>query len=240
MGKVVRRVVTGLAVVLAAGCLKSSQSVVKYPAYAVAVPPSTEPNAEGWTITLSAATVAFGPAYFCAASSGSATLCEAPSAELRSIGVVDLLDPSPQEIGTVDGLSGELHSASYDFGIGWTTTQAEATVWPENSLGHSAYFEGEARRGDDVIPFVATVDIAPQYRGQRAIPTTAAQGSVSEDVERLEVHFDPGAWLAKVNFDRHTPGEAIEITPGTPDHNAIVLGMNSTATPQLTWIDGSK
>lgn len=184
------------------------------------------------------ARLAFGPVYFCAASSGSATLCESAAAELRAITIVDLLDPTPQRLGDVDGLTGELRSASYDFGLTWAPAESAYSVGPGNSIGHSAALEGEARRGDDVVPFTAVLELPPQYQGQRAVPTTPAAGVVDAGIARLEVRFDAGAWASRINFDRQPAGARLAIAPGSSEHNAVVLGMTSIDPPLFTWIRG--
>jgi hypothetical protein len=189
------------------------------------------------TLTLDEAIVAFGPAYFCAAASGSATLCETALAELTEIASIDALDPTPQLLGTVNGFTGEIRSASYDFGVHWFLTENQPTPAPAAPGGHSAVFRGRAVGADATVTFVASIDILAQFQGQRAVPTAKASAIVSETGSRLEVHVDPGAWLAGVDWQAAAASSAdvypIEI--GSPEHNAIVIAMVSTHPPELLW-----
>ena len=66
-------------------CSGTGQPEVAYQAFAAAKAPATI-QAGDWSVTLDEASVAFGPVYFCAASSGSADLCETAVGELTEIG----------------------------------------------------------------------------------------------------------------------------------------------------------
>jgi len=220
---------------LFSACLQSSQQAETVLAEAVATVPNTF-AVGAWMVTLREAQVALGPVYFCAASSGSATLCETAAAELRNVTVVDALRSLPQPLGVVHALTGTVRSASLDFGLTWETTQTSATPAPSNVLGHSAQLEGEARRGDDVIPFTITVDLKAQYRGQRAVPTLAAEGVISAQTARLEVRINPAAWLSQLDFDRLPPNAPLTVTPTSPEHTALAVAMTSLAPPIFVWI----
>lgn len=224
--------VAGLLLVLLS-CIQSSQTRIAVPAYAIAAPPG-EVRVGGWTVTLTVAELGFGPVYFCAASSGSATLCETAAAELRTISTVNMLTASPQFLGNVDGLTGGIRSASFDFGITWYPTQASAVAAPSSARGHSVYLEGKARRGTDILPFTALIDVVAQFRGQRAVPTVAAVGVVSESTSSLEVHFDVAKWLLQIDFDRVPPGPLV-IGPTSAEHNAIAQAMVATRPPEFVW-----
>ncbi|WP_437951500.1 hypothetical protein WME98_12230 [Sorangium sp. So ce296] len=184
----------------ALGCAGTGQPEVSYLAVAEPAPPG-EIAAGAWTVVLDEASVAFGPVQFCAAESGSATLCGTAIAELLSIVRVDLLDPGPQRLGRVRGFEGEIRSASFDYGIHWFLTEAAPVRSPEAPGGHSAHLRGRATRGADVLEFVADVDAVPQFQGQRAVPSVAAAATVGAEAVRLAVRFDVGAWVARVDFD---------------------------------------
>lgn len=221
---------------VAFGCSNTGQPEVAYPAFAVPAAPSAI-TAGDFTVTLEEAVVAFGPAYFCAAASGSATLCDTALAELTEITAIDALNPAPQPLGVVNGFTGEIRSASYDFGISWLLTEGERRRAPAAPGGHSARLRGRAVSGDAAVDFTANVDVLAQFQGQRAVPTAPTSAIIGEEGARLEVHIDPGAWLEGVDWqavvDSGVQPYAIEL--GTPEHNAIVIAMISTRPPEFVW-----
>jgi len=222
----------------ATGCVESPQEPVSYPA--VARGRGATAVAGRWSITLTRAQVALGPFYFCAAASGSSTLCESSIAELRRVTVVDALAGADAPLGSVEGFSGVVKSAAYDFGISWFDTQTQATPAPALPGGHSMRLEGRATRLDDAsssLSFTADVDLVPQYQGQNAIPTAPAEASVTSSDVRLAIEVDPASWLRQVDFDAVLArGEtSLSIAPGTAEHNALLLGIKNLTPPALRW-----
>jgi hypothetical protein len=225
--------VTALFVVLDSACIESPQEIVSYEA--VAVPTgSNVRTVNEWTVTLARADIALGPFYFCAAASGSSTLCESSIAELRTVTVVDGIAKSPVRLGRVEGFTGVIKSAAFDYGISWFDTQTAPTAGT-----HSMHIEGIAENRASKITFVADVDIVPQYQGQNAIPTAPADANVSTRTTRLEVHIDPARWFGQVDFEgvRARGETTLVIAPGTLEHNQLLLGIKNLAPPELRWVD---
>jgi hypothetical protein len=180
--------------------------------------------------------VAFGPVYFCASASGSATLCETALGELLTITAFDALDATPHLLGTAHGFTGKVQSASYDYGIHWFLTEEAPTPAPVAPGGHSAHFAGRAVKGGVTLHFRADVDVAPQFQGQRAAPSQAAAATMSGGGERLDIQFQVGKWLEHVDFDQAPAGQdPYVITAGTRNHGAIVIGMTAEAPPAFVW-----
>jgi hypothetical protein len=224
-----------------AGCIEASQEPVAYDAIVLA-PGGGRDESNGWVVTLSRADVALGPFYFCAASSGSSTLCASSIAEVASVSVVNALAPGASPFGRVHGFSGNIQSVSYDLGISWFDTQTSATPAPSLPGGHSMRLEGEARKGTQVVRFAADVDVVPQYQGQNAISTAPAVGSVTSSATRLEVVLDPAAWMRQVDFDAIAAkvggaGTSVfAIAPGMEEHGAVLVGLKNLAPPALRWV----
>jgi hypothetical protein len=225
-------------------CIEASQRPVAYEARAVSRGNGTAVVGE-WTITLSRADVALGPFYFCAATSGSATLCASSVAELAHVSVVSALAPIPTRLGTVRGFTGPIRSASYDFGISWFDTQIAPTPAPALPGGHSIHLEGEARKGAVHFPFVADVDVVPQRQGQNAVSTSPAAADVISDATRLEIVLEPAAWLRQVDLDdiaarvAATGQTPFVIAPGSPEHGALLVGLKNLAPLELRWVDAT-
>lgn len=225
---------------LASGCSGTGQPEVDYDAYAAGSPPR-DVAAGDWTVTLDEATVAFGPVLFCASASGA---CETAIAEITDIARVDALDPGPQRIGLVRGLTGTVASASFDYGIHWFATEQSPVAAPEAPGGHSARLRGRATRGGEALDFTALVKAEPQFQGQRAVTGVRASATVGEEGALLTVNFDPTAWVTAIDFDAlaaEGPGPAsIVPDPTAPDaivkaHDAIVIAMTAQRYPELVW-----
>jgi hypothetical protein len=231
------------AALLSAACSGTGQPEVVYPAFAVGTP-VVEVAAGDWTVTLDAATVAFGPVYFCAAQSGSATLCEAAIAEILRVATVDALDPAPTPLGDVRGFDGAIRSASFDYGIHWLLTDPSPVADAAAPGGHSALLIGRAVRGAEIVEFIAEVDVLAQFEGQQAVPSTPVSAQVEGGGARLDVHFNPGEWISEIDFGAAAEsGEApYRIKAGSSSHNAIVIAMVNAGSPQFVWSesDGSK
>jgi hypothetical protein len=231
-----------LSLCLTCGCIEASQDPVDYEAVAVPRGDGTV-MVSGWMVTLTRADVAVGPFYFCAAASGSSTLCASSIAEVARVSLVDALARAAVPVGAVHGFTGNVQSASYDFGISWFDTQTEPTPAPALPGGHSMRLEGHANNGTVTIPFTADVDVVPQYQGQNAISTAPASATVKSAATRLEISFDPAAWLKQLDFDVVAASVAATgklpfvISPGMPEHTAILVGLKNLSPPEFRWVD---
>lgn len=211
------------------GCTSGTgQPDVSFPAYFV--PTATKSFVVGdITVDLIEARVAFGPAYFCASASGSATLCETALGEIRDEAVFDVLSTERQRVGTYHGFVGAVQSLSYDHGIHWFLPQQEARAASTAPGGHSALFRGTATRAGVTAPFEMRIDIRPQYRGQRAVPTVAVQGQVTEATESVEMRLDVESWLSTVDYEQMfgAGADPYVIESGDVDHDVVVIRMVS-------------
>lgn len=229
----------GLALALASGCIESPQTQVSY----VAEARSTLARAFDVgpvTVRLARADLAFGPVYFCSATSGSATLCRSALEEVTDVTRLDLLSPVPQRLGTVRGFSGSIRSASYDLGLHWFDTSFAVEPSPAAASlgGHSFVVEGTlARAGEPEEPFKLLVDVVPQYQGQRAVPTTSTTTDVVSSGTRLVVAFEPEAWLRQVDFDAvlRTANRPIVLDAKSPAHDSVLVGLKVARPPEFRW-----
>lgn len=220
-----------------AGCSSTGQPELTFPAFAV--PAGTkELVAEGVTVTLDQARLSLGPVYFCASASGSATLCETALGEIREVTRIDALAAEAQPIGEFRGFTGDIRSASYDYGIHWYLTENEPSPAPEAPGGHSAHVEGTASQGALSVRFVADVDVVAPFQGQRAVPTTKVEGTASADTAAVEVRFDVASWLSGVDWPAALAAgeDPLTIAPGSRDHDAIVIDMVSVRPPTFVFV----
>lgn len=221
-------------------CTGTGQPEVSFPAYFM---PSNAFSfvVDDVTIDLDEALVAFGPAYFCASASGSATLCETALGEIRSETVLDVLQSDPQPVGTYRGFVGDVRSGSYDLGIHWYMAQQEPRSTSTAVDGHSARFHGTATRAGATVGFEMLIDIVPQYRGQRGVPTVSVAGEVTEETRAVELRADIASWLSKVDYDEmFASGEdPYVIQPGMTNHDAIAIRMVSNAPVGFVFVEAA-
>lgn len=233
-----KRIYCVIAAWIGLGCAGTGQPLTHYEANAEVIVPKPIDFESGLRLSIDTCAFAFGPAYFCAAQSGSPTLCETALAEIAHINTIDCLDPSPQPLGMVYGLTGEIRSVSYDYGMHWFLTESKPMADPKAPGGHSLRMTGHLDQNGTRIDFTANIDVLPQYQGQRAVTTAPARASITEETAELTVQFNPGAWISGADWEALVmeagPGP-IEISAEQPGHSAVLLKMVSGAPPVFTW-----
>lgn len=218
-------------------CSGTGQPAIDYPAFALSNVPGVI-EAGDFSVSLDEALVAFGPAYFCASASGAATLCKTALAEITGTFTIDALSPEPQPLGTVHGFTGEIRSASFDYGIHWFLTENAPKPAASAPFGHSAYFRGRVEREGVSVDFVANIDVLPQRGGERAVSSIEASAIITEESSPiLEVHLDVAPWIAAIDWEAAAAStkEPYLIESGSPEHNAVVTAMQGQTRPSFVW-----
>jgi hypothetical protein len=221
---------------LISGCSDGGQTAISFPAFATATAPLPL-DIGGWTVTLDEASFLFGPAYFCAAATGAATLCTTAIAEIRQESLIDALDPNPQSLGDVQGLTGTIRSASYDHGIHWFVTEIEPGADNIALGGHSAVFAGQAQRGVQTIQFDARIDLPPPVQGERAVIRVLEPVTLSNENVKLDVQFDISQWISNIDFDGASNAgmTSLVIKQGSKEHSGFVSSMSNLAPLEFIW-----
>jgi hypothetical protein len=224
------------ALLLCVGCGSTGQREVSYPLFASGQAPAPF-RAGDWEVTLEVARVGFGPAYFCATAAASSDLCPAAVAEFAQSAEFDALSPTPQQLGSIEGVSGTIRSATYDYAYTWLTTQRSPRPTAAAPRGHSAHFEGRATRGARTIRFVADVDVLPQTQGTRVVQGARAEADVQDSNVRLDLRVDAAAWWRNVDFEElaQSDRDIVVVPPTSRAYSAVVIAMTATATPVLEW-----
>lgn len=223
-------------VLLISGCSEGGQTEVDFPAFVTSTGPSTI-EVGTWSVTLDKASLLFGPAYFCAAATGAATLCTTAVAEIRQESLIDALDPNPQFLGDVRGFTGTIRSGSYDHGIHWFVTEIEPGADDLTLAGHSAVFAGQARRGAEIIQFDALIDIPPPVQGERAVIRILEPVTLSSDDVKLDVRFDISSWISNIDFDAAADEgkTSLVIEQGSKAHSGFVSSMSNLTPLEFVW-----
>ncbi len=214
-----------LYIAILAACGPAAQTSVLLQATAVGSP-VINVSAGEWTVTLDRAELGFGPVYFCAAAAARA--CDAATAEITSIATVNLLDATPQPIGDVNGLSGNIRSATWDYGITWLTTERAPNA--RTPSGHSLVLSGVATRGVQSVPFSVALDAIPLQPGTQAVLGAKTNATLA-DGGSLRVTFDVAQWVSGIDFATVPP----VITSADEAYQAISIAMTANAPPTFQW-----
>lgn len=227
----------GFSACVAVACGDTGQPLVRHPVFAVGTAARTT-RVGDWDVTLSVARVGFGPVNFCASRAASPELCSEPLAEWAATATIDGLSETPQRLGTVNGFAGTVQSLGFAYAIPWLTTEDAPRPKSGAPGGHSAHLEGSARRSKDgfVLAFVADVDVRPVVRAQPAVSLSGLSQILAADTQRLDVRFDPSAWVGQVDFDALAAGgPTATVVAKSQGWDALVVGMTALAPPTFVW-----
>lgn len=217
-------------------CGDTGQSAVSLPLRAMGTGDGTT-AAGAWQVTLTQAALGFGPLYFCATAAASADLCPSALAEYADSTTIDALSVTAQNLGSIDGIEGTIHSATYDFALSWLTRQSAAEATAGAPGGHSAHFEGSATDGVRTVNFIADVDIVPQTQGSRAVQGVRTSVELDDSVQALQLQMDPATWWKKIDFEElYNSGEnPVLIINGSKAHSALVIAITASHPLQFVW-----
>jgi hypothetical protein len=141
---------------------------------------------------------------------------------------------------SLEGTTGHVRSAVFDYGVSWTLTSDAPRPNEGAPGGHSLRARGTAIRDDESFDFFANVDVTVKVAGRMAVGL-GTEHTLSDDQSHLELHFDPTAWLSDVDFDalaeeaQSTPDQAVEIAPHTSSYDSIVLNMTARERVGFEW-----
>ncbi len=229
--------ILALCAVLAPSCVTSGRTRVSIPVHGAGTGVRTFAVGD-FTITLEEARIAWGPAYFCTTAFADVDLCPTALAEVRSAATIDALDETPQFIGELNGISGTVRSAMYDYGITWLlpSTSAHADQGAVDGA-HSARFTGSAESAGLITRFVLEVDMMPLHSGVSAAHGVPTMHTLREGPDALVVRFDPSAILADADFSglASIGGDPVVIPESSVIYQAVVIGLSSSAHPTLEW-----
>jgi hypothetical protein len=224
------------ALAIGSGCADTGQEPIAFPAAATGTAPMPV-TVGAYQVTLTRADVGFGPAYFCAGANADGDQCATAVVEIRRTVTIDALDPSPRDLGMVEGVTGTVRSAMYDWGVSWLLTRDAPAANPGAPEGHSLVVEGTAVGPVATFAWSARVDAVPAGLGAPAVRAQRTMVELASDDVTLVVHVDPQAWLAQIPFaelDDGAGGAAV-IQPGTTAYSALVIGLTSAAPATFAW-----
>lgn len=219
-----------------AACGETGQEHIRLPLFAQGTA-QTELTLEDAMIQLTRADVALGPLYFCAASGADVELCQTAMAEFLDTVVLDTLEAAPRRLGDLAGVSGQVRSALYDYGVSWLATQQAPEARTE--LGHSAVLEGTITREARAIRFRALIDLVPRTRGGMAVFGQPTRHELGEG-DQLTLSLDPYLWLGGIDLEAlfaRVPEDSdeVRIEAGSQAYEAILQGMQNRAPVAFTW-----
>lgn len=229
-----------LAILLLVGCADSGRDPATVELVARGAPSAVFTDG-GFTITLTRADIAFGPAYFCATAATSTDLCDTAVLETLDAHPIDGIDATDQPLGELRGLTGTVRSVQYDLGIAFLLAGASPEALPGSIDGHSVVLEGHATDGMTSFDFVATVDVTAELSGTTAVVGARTEATIPSSGARLTLAVDPSRWLAGLDWTAlsnlpHGVGEPVVVAEGTLAHDAILRGITTNAPVAFEWI----
>lgn len=196
-------------------CSSSPQDFVELPLVVRGTNVQEVEAGDDVALSLTRADVAFGPLYVCAGAQAG-DHCDTARLEWRESAVVDTLNEDATEIGMLAGVTGEVRSWMFDYGITSLLTQSEPQILhAARELGDvSLVVEGVATLSGTEVPFVIETVVQQTNETERGVPVVRKStsdvfgGEVTENTASLEVVFDPAAWLVAL---RRTDFEALAL-----------------------------
>ena len=191
------------------GCGDTEQDRVSIPLL-VAGEQVTEPvlTANGWSVALQRADLAFGPLYLCAAYQAGA-LCDTARAEWIGSVVVNALDGESREAGALSGVTGSVRSWMYDLGITSLLTQQTPQVLAAADAlgGNSVRLAGTATKDAAIVEFTLELPVRQDESTERGVSVVrkSSNEEFAHDItgaERaLTVRFDARPWVRDIDFE---------------------------------------
>lgn len=236
----------GVSLLSGVACSSAPQDFVDVPLVARGTSPSGLSLDEGVRLSLTRADVAFGPLYVCAGAQAGDN-CDTARLEWRESAVVNTLDEEPQEIGILSGVTGEVRSFMFDYGITSLLTESEPQIQAAASElgGMSLLVEGVATIDGTEVPFTIGVVVTQTNETERGVSVIRKSssdvfgGEVTENTSMLEVVFEPAEWLKalrRADFETAAPNCALgesdsceEVTFDATSRVAGIVGQAMTA-----------
>jgi hypothetical protein len=224
-----------LAAIAVTSCVDTGQTQVSIPirlaGASTAAPVS---GANGWSIELSRADLAFGPLYLCPGYQAG-SLCDTARIEWIDTAVVDALDPEPHDAGVLDGVTGPVRSWMYDLGIASLLTQQRPAVLAaaEALGGNSVRLEGVASKGTQALPFLVELPIQQEEATEIGVSIVRKSGSdrfehdITGAETALTVRFDPGPWIRDIDFEALIQNDACSQDGGMGCVERVTFGAES-------------
>ncbi len=194
----------------------------------------------GWEITLTRAELSVGPLVFCShqptfLKSDSLTDCGQVLGEWGAAATWDLLADGNSPLGTLSGITGQIHSAQYDFGWNWPSGQA-APLWRGEAGAASLSIAGTATKGAVTHAFDFTLDVEPRGAGLYTVAGLAAEGTPDATTAEVVLTASARKILRYIDFDRlEEQAEPFTLTPGSALENQLRLGLTTGTPVTFTW-----
>lgn len=189
-----------------------------------------------FTVTLTRADVAFGPAYLCATPTASSELCATAVLEVLQAHPIDGLSPMASPLATLGGVTGTVRSAQYDFGIPFLLTESTPRALPGSIGGHSAVIEATATDGATTFDLHITLDVAAKVSGTTAMVGAPLVSDIPASGATVTVGVDPREWLRGLDWAAlaatpHAPSEPVVLAKGTSAYDTVLRGMTVNHPP---------
>lgn len=190
----------------AVSCSASARQAISLELFAQGEPATSLMLEGGGTIEANEAKLAWGPLYLCA-STQSGELCESAQLEWLDSQVVDVLSPSEQRVGLLDGFTGTVRSWMYDLAFTSTLSSEKPLELEAAEELDSSSFRlrgvvqalGEELPFESSFPIQVTEQMEPGFSIVRS--STALDLPISEESQGVTFHFDSAPWLEALRLE---------------------------------------
>jgi hypothetical protein len=222
----------------------TGEALIEYPLYGQGTSQAVAfESTDGWSIELSEASMVIGPLYLCShqptfsKSGDSLTDCGKTMGEFNSSEVFDALSDEEQELGVIDGLSGQVNSIFYDHGWLWLTTMGEPLAQDDELNGKSVRITGRATKDASSFDFIFELELKPIQKGLQTVMGVGVATEGTEDTEKMIIQADPRHWLRNVKFNfLYDMGEdPLYLSEDTGTYNTIYFGITSSSPLVFEW-----
>ncbi|MDA3863623.1 MAG: hypothetical protein PF689_07100 [Deltaproteobacteria bacterium] len=210
----------------------TGEKLIEYPLYVQGNSQAASfTSGDGWQIQLESAKMVFGNLLLCSHlptfTKDSLTDCGEVMGEFAGAAEVDVLSDEEVNLGMVMGITGQIHSAGYNFGFIWMSSQGEPVFLNPVNKERSIYLKGNASRDASSFEFEFEIDVVPAKQGITGVGGISLKADVSSQTRSLKLVTDPSDWLAGIEFGKiaNWEGEIKTIGPGNLQYNTLYYNI---------------
>lgn len=225
-------------------CADTEQAQLDVPLHVAGTDVVAFETTRGVSVTLDRVDLAFGPLYLCS-SVEAGEACDVARAEWLDAVVVDVLDATATEVGSLRSTTGSYRSFMFDLGISSLLTHDDALVSEAAQTldANSIVIEGRVQLEGDETPFALALPIARTDDNELGVPVVrvraepASQHHIAEGDRDVTVRFDARPWLRGVDFaavcaDR---ADCAELSSESQAARAVRNALTAGEPPTLRW-----
>ncbi len=191
-------------------------------------------SADGWSLDIEEARVAFGALYLCA-SEMAGDFCEVARGEMLETIVIDGL-AAPEEVATLFVESADVRSLMFDLGIRHELRETDPVTLSPLPEGASVLLRGNASREDRVEPFEFAFRIEPLQAGTTTV-RRSMETHTPAATDQLLVELNLANLVREMRFSPYLEAGTLE---DTQTLRALRLAIMAQRAIEISWNEPSQ